>query len=200
MINHLTTDLENWSELYTEPKVKSMNIEQTIEDRLWDYIDGVSTPAERSAIDELLAANFEWQQKYKELLNLHQLLDTSELDAPSMRFTKNVMEEIARHQVAPATKTYINKNIIRGIGAFFLTMILGLVTYVLAQFNWFAGGSGSSTILGTDPSVNLERLNNINVSKAFNSTYITVFLLIAVVLGFMLLDMYLQRKRQQPTT
>jgi hypothetical protein len=200
VINHLTTDLENWSDLYTEPTIKRMNIEQTIEDRLWDYIDGVSTPAERSAIDELLAANFEWQQKYKELLNLHQLLDTSELDAPSMRFTKNVMEEIARHHVAPATKTYINKNIIRGIGAFFLIMILGLVTYVLAQFNWFAGGSGSSTILGTDPNVNLERLNNINVSKAFNSTYITVFMLIAVVLGFMLLDMYLQRKRQQPTT
>ena len=53
---------------------------------------------------------------------------------------------------------------------------------------------------GNNPNLNLERLNTVNVSKAFNSTYITVFMLIAVVLGFMLLDMYLQRKRQQPTT
>jgi hypothetical protein len=200
MINHLTTDVGNWSDLYTDPKVKRMSTEQIMEDRLWDYIDGITSPAERSAIDELLTANFEWQQKYRELLNLHQLLDTSELDAPSMRFTKNVMEEIARHHVAPATKTYINKNIIRGIGAFFLTMILGFVTYILSQFKWSATGSGSSNILATAPNLNLERLNTVNVSKAFNSTYITVFLLIAVVMGFMLLDMYLQRKKQQSTT
>lgn len=196
MINHLTADVGNWSDLYTDPKVKRMSTEQIIEDRLWDYIDGLSSPAERSAIDELLAANFEWQQKYRELLNLHQLLDASELDAPSMRFTKNVMEEIARHHVAPATKTYINKNIIRSIGAFFVTMILGFVTYILAQFKWSVAGSGSSNILGTNPNLNLERLNTVNVSKAFNSTYITVFMLIVVVMGFMLLDMYLQRKRQ----
>ena len=197
MINHLSIDVGNWSDLYTDPKVKRMSTEQLMEDRLWDYIDGLSSPAERSAIDELLAANFEWQQKYKELLNLHQLLDTSELDAPSMRFTKNVMEEIARHHVAPATKTYINKNVIRGIGAFFLTMILGFVTYILAQFKWSAAGSDSSKILGIDPNLNLERLNTMNVSRVFNSTYVIVFMLIAVVMGFMLLDMYLQRKKQQ---
>ena len=166
-----------------------------MEDRLWDYIDGISSPAERSAIDELLAANLEWQQKYRELLNVHQLLNASELDAPSMRFTKNVMEEIARHHVAPATKTYINKNIIRGIGAFFLTLIVGLVTYILSQFKWSAAGNGSFFV-PKSANLNLERLNNVNVSKAFNSTYITVFMLIAVVMGFMLLDMYLQRKRQ----
>jgi hypothetical protein len=172
-----------------------MNTEQPMEDRLWDYIDGISSPAERSAIDELLAANLEWQQKYRELLNVHQLLNASELDAPSMRFTKNVMEEIARHHVAPATKTYINKNIIRGIGAFFLTLIVGLVTYILSQFKWSAAGNGS-VFVPKNANLNLERLNNVNVSKAFNSTYITVFMLIAVVMGFMLLDMYLQRKRQ----
>jgi hypothetical protein len=194
-ISHLSADLKNWSELYTDPTIKRMNTEQPMEDRLWDYIDGISSPAERSAIDELLAANLEWQQKYRELLNVHQLLNASELDAPSMRFTKNVMEEIARHHVAPATKTYINKNIIRGIGAFFLTLIVGLVTYILSQFKWSAAGNGS-VFVPKNANLNLERLNNVNVSKAFNSTYITVFMLIAVVMGFMLLDMYLQRKRQ----
>jgi len=66
-----------------------------MEDRLWDYIDGQCSPTERSAIEELLATNREWQQKHRELLNLQQLLSSSELEAPSMRFTKNVMEEIA---------------------------------------------------------------------------------------------------------
>jgi hypothetical protein len=107
------------------------------------------------------------------------------------------MEEIARHHVAPATKTYINKNVIRGIGAFFLTLILALVTYVMSQFKWAGAGAGNgSSLLPNNPNLNLERLNNVKVSGAFNSTYITVFMLITVVMGFMLLDMYLQRKRQ----
>jgi hypothetical protein len=182
MINHLTLTM------YTE---------QTMEDRLWEYIDGVSGPEERSIIDELLATSREWQQKYKELLNVHQLLEASELDAPSMRFTVNVMEEIARHHVAPATRTYINKNIIRGIGAFFLTLILGFVAYVLSQFSWTSTKSDSSTFVPKNPGLGLEKLNNVDLSKAFNTTYISLFMLISVVMGFVLLDMYLQRKKRQ---
>src|SRR5262249_24087542 len=100
--------------LYTNAKVKRMNTEQPMEDRLWEYIDGLCSPAEKTIIDELLATNREWQLKHRELLNIHQLLNSSELEAPSMRFTKNVMELIALLHVAPATKTYVNKNIIKG--------------------------------------------------------------------------------------
>jgi hypothetical protein len=184
-------------------KVKRMNTEQPMEDRLWDYIDGRCSPTEKSVIEELLVTNREWRQKHRELLNLQQLLDSSELEAPSMRFTKNVMEEIARYHVAPATKSYVNKNVIRGIGAFFLTMILGVLGFCFTQFKWTTGsGSGSSSGDPLNlPSVHhlgLARLNNI--SKAFNSTYIIGFLLIAVVLGFMLLDMVLQQKKNRQVT
>jgi hypothetical protein len=193
------SNMEIWSDLYTDPKVKRMNTEQPMEDRLWDYIDGRCSPTEKSVIEELLATNREWQQKHRELLNLQQLLDNSELEAPSLRFTKNVMEEIARYHVAPATKSYVNKNVIRGIGAFFLTMILGVLGFTFTQFKWttYSGSGGSSGNPLNLPTVNLglARLNN--VSKAFNSTYIIGFLLIAVVLGFMLLDMYLQQKKNQ---
>ncbi|HXB05656.1 MAG TPA: hypothetical protein VNW04_01035 [Puia sp.] len=171
-----------------------------MEDRLWDYIDGHSSPTERSAIEELLATNREWQQKHAELLNLQQLLNSSELEAPSMRFTKNVMEEIARYQVAPATKTYVNKNIIRGIGAFFITMILGVLTFMFTQFKWRSGaGSGGGSLNLPVEKLRLDRLENLNYSKVFNSTYIIVFLLIAVIAGFMMLDMYLQQKRKAHT-
>ncbi|HXB95124.1 MAG TPA: hypothetical protein VNU70_08195 [Puia sp.] len=171
-----------------------MNTEAPMEDRLWDYIDGIANPAERSAIDDLLATNREWQEKYSELLNVHRLLDASELEAPSLRFTRNVMEEIARYHVAPATRTYINKNIIRGIGAFFLTLILGFTAYILAQFKWTS--HSSNDLLPAHSDLGLARLSNVDLSKAFSATYVTLFMLVAVVMSFMLLDLYLQRKKQ----
>lgn len=75
-----------------------------IEVRLWEYIDGFSNDAEKSAIEKLIAENAEWKAKYHELLEVHQSLNLVELEGPSMRFTRNVMEEIAKYQIAPATK------------------------------------------------------------------------------------------------
>ena len=166
-----------------------------MEDRLWGYIDGLSGPEERSIIEELLATNQQWREAYNELLNVHNLLADSELDAPSMRFTRNVMEEIARFHVAPATRTYINKNIIRGIGAFFLTLILGFLGYILSQFHW-SEHNDSSTLLPKAPSLGLDR---VDPSKYVNGTYISLFMLISVVMGFVLLDMYLGRRKRRTT-
>src|ERR1700730_6302252 len=102
-----------------------------VEARLWNYIDGIASAEEKSAIEQLLQSNLEWQRKYRELLDVHQLLHAIELEEPSLRFTRNVMEEIAKHQIAPATKSYINKKIIYGIGGFFVTMIIGFIIYGL---------------------------------------------------------------------
>jgi hypothetical protein len=171
-----------------------------MEDRLWNYIDGGCSPAEKSAIETLIATNREWQEKYRELLNIHQLLNASELEAPSMRFTKNVMEEIARYQIAPATKSYINKNVIRGIGAFFLTMITGILAFVFSQFKWSSGSKSSNSIkLPSANDLGLDQLNRIDYSKTFNSTWVIGFMLVLVVSGWMLLDMYLQQKKRSTT-
>lgn len=167
-----------------------------IEERLWDYIDGLGSPEERSAIQTLIAENIEWQRKYKELLNIHQLMNDTELEAPSMRFTKNVMEEIARCHVAPATKTYINKNVIRSIGAFLLTMIAGFLVYCLGQFKWSAGPAAYNPL--PKYNINLDKeINSFDWSRVFSSAYTNVFILVLVILGLVMLDMYLQRKRQQ---
>ena len=176
----------------------SMNTPALMEERLWDYIDGLSSPAERSAIDILIAENKEWQDKYKELLHTHELLNSSELEAPSMRFTKNVMEEIGRYHVAPATRSYINKNVIRGIGAFFLSMITGLIVFMLTQFKWTSSPSNTNTT--NLPKINLDglnKLNKIDYAKTFNTNYLMGFMLIAIIAGWMLLDMYLQQKKKQ---
>ena len=168
-----------------------MHTQQQMEERLWDYIDGLSSSGERSAIEELIAVNIEWQQKYRELLNVHALMASSELDAPSMRFTKNVMEEISRYHVAPATKTYINKNVIRSIGAMFLIMLTGCLIYCFRQFKWMDSGSSSSL-----PQLNIN-MDKLNLGKYVNSTYASIFMLIAVILGLMLLDAYLHRQKEK---
>ena len=183
---------------YDDPKVKrmSMNTEQPMEDRLWDYIDGHCSPSEISAIEEHLATNREWQQKHRELVNIQQLLSSSELEAPSMRFTKNVMEDIARFHVAPATKTYVNKNVIRGIGAFFATMILGMLTFMITQVRWVSSSSEGDRI-NQQIDKGVSRLDSFNYSKVFSSTYVSAFMLIAIISGLMLLDMYLQQKKKR---
>jgi hypothetical protein len=192
-INRLSPGLPNGPELSTF-NVNRMNTGVNIEDRLWDYIDGLSSPDEKTTIESLIAANLEWQRKYKELLEVHHLMSASELEAPSLRFTKNVMEEIARHQVAPATKTYINKNVIRGVGAFFLCLIAGLLVYFFRLFKWnSAVGSGSSRSL---PDIHLN-LNKVDYDKFSSSLPVTLFMLVTVVLSFILLDMYLQRRKRE---
>src|ERR1700730_8354838 len=101
-----------------------MNTQQQIEERLWDYIDGSGSAGETSAIEKLLESNLEWKAKYHDLLETHKLMQSTGLESPSLRFTKNVMEEIAKLHIAPATKTYINKKIIWGIGFFFIALII----------------------------------------------------------------------------
>src|SRR5882757_6119994 len=167
-----------------------MNTQDQMEQRLWDYIDGLSNPDEQSAVAALIYANLEWQRKYKELLDVHQLMNATELDAPSMRFTKNVMDEISRYHVAPATKTYINKNIIRSIGAFFLLMIGGFLIYFLGQLQWSDSGSSPQVSQYTQTLQN--NLDKFNWGKIFNNTYMNVFMMINVILALVLVDMYLQ--------
>ncbi len=192
MIKSLTRNADNWPQLCTNHQSSNMNTQQNMEDRLWDFIDRRSNDEERSQIEKLIAENIEWQRKYRELLEVHRLMNSAELEAPSMRFTKNVMEEIAKYRVAPAAKSYINKKIIWGIGGFFVVMILGLLVYGFAHVNWSAGSSSGSII----PQQDLDRLDKIDWGKFFNNTYTSVFMMINVVIGLVLLDMYLRRKKQ----
>lgn len=173
-----------------------MPTQPSIEERLWDYIDGISGPEEKSAIEQLIDSNIEWRKKYHELLEVHQLMSQSlELDEPSMRFTQNVMEDIAKHHIAPAASSYINKRIIWGIAAFFILTIVGFLIYGLGQVNWSGGSSGGSTTLPFGLDAN--RVNSFDFSKLFNSTYTSIFVMVNAVLGLVLLDMYLGKKKKQ---
>jgi hypothetical protein len=158
-----------------------------IEERLWNYIDGASAADERSAVEKLLQENAEWKAKYSELMEINKLIQSSELEEPSMRFTKNVMEEIAKLHIAPATKTYINKKIIWGISIFFITMLAGFLIYGFGQMDWTTQGDSKLPV----------DLTKVDYSKFFNNTYMNVFMMINVILGLFLLDRYLANKRKK---
>jgi len=167
-----------------------MSTEINMEDRLWDYIDGSVNTTEKTFVENLIATQEAWRNKYHELLDVHQLMHTSlELDEPSMRFSQNVMEAITKSQITPATKTYINKKIIYGIGIFFIVMIAGMLIYGLGQINWADTGSSGSLLSKYD--------NKLDFSKFFNNTYSSIYMMVNVVMGLMLLDMWLGKKRKE---
>lgn len=169
--------------------VEDINNEQSrqIEARLWDYIDGISNTTEKEAIDKLIKENLEWKAKYNELIEIHSLINSTELEEPSLRFTKNVMEGIAKYQIAPATKNYINNKIIFGIAAFFITVIVAFVIYGIAQIDWTV--ENSKGISGIN-------LSEVDYSQVFNNTFVNIFMMANVVLGLMLFDRYLNNKRK----
>lgn len=170
-----------------------MNEEQFNNDemelRLWEFIDGFSLPEEKSRIEKLIRDKGDWNAKYKQLLEIHQLVENSELEEPSMRFTRNVMEGIAKLHIAPATKTYINNKIIWGIGIFFITVIVGFLVYGISQINW-SESQETNNSNGID-------FTKVNYSVLFNNTYLNIFMMMNVILGLMLLDRFLSAKRKK---
>ena len=166
-------------------------MDQEMEKIIWEYIDGHCSPAEKALIMQRLAEDPIWQGKYNELLGVHELLQKEELEMPSLRFTKNVMEEIAQFHVAPATKNYINKNVIRGIAAFFLVMITGLFIYFIGQIHW--DNSSTNHLI---PQYTLDT-GKLNWSKMLNNTYVNIFIGINVILGLILVDKYMQEKKNE---
>lgn len=159
-----------------------------MEHQLWDYIDGTASAEERSAVEKLLAENRLWREKYQELTDINALMKDIELEQPSLRFTRNVMEEIAKHHIAPATRKYINNRIIFSIAAFFISSIIGFVIYGIGQIDWSTGQT--DTVKGID-------FAQVDYSQVFNNDLMNIFMMANVVLGLMLLDRYLANKKKK---
>ena len=70
-----------------------MNTQHNMEESLWNFIDGTISASEKIVVEKLLQTDADWKAKYGELLQVNELLQSSELEAPSLRFSKNVMEQ-----------------------------------------------------------------------------------------------------------
>lgn len=165
-----------------------MDTKHNIEEQLWNFIDGNLTASEKTVIEKLLKTDTAWKRKYHELLEINEALHRSHLDAPSMRFTKNVMEEIAKLHIAPATKSYINKKIIWGLAFFFITLLVGFLVYGFSQMDWSSGNSSTSIT---------KNLDKLDFSRFFNNNLVNVFMMINIILGLFLLDNFLASKRKK---
>jgi hypothetical protein len=157
----------------------------TIEEKIWSYIDGTCTEEERKAIDILIAQDEVYRRKYEELLNLHQEFLKIELDEPPMAFTYNVMETIRAEHALQPLKAGINKRVIKGISGFFIVSIVVLVIYMLSVVHL----SPVNISVGLSDSVKLPDMKNL-ISKPV----LEGFLFFDLVLGLFIFDNYLRKK------
>jgi len=113
----------------------------SIEEKLWEYIDGACSTEEREAIDLLIAQDETYRQKYLELLALNREIAAMEMDEPSMAFTYNVLETIRADYAKKPLKAAIDSRIIKGIAGFFVFTIAALLIFMLVNINWSAGNT-----------------------------------------------------------
>ncbi|MFD0794643.1 hypothetical protein ACFQZX_13535 [Mucilaginibacter litoreus] len=155
----------------------------SIEERLWNYIDGTCTDQERQAIARLIERDEAYRNKYNELLLFNESLNNIELDEPSMAFTYNVMESVRIENASQPLKAAINKKIIWSIAVFFIATVAGLLVYTFSTVNWSAG---------TDVDIPV-KLNVPRISSYLTGPVIKGFLFFDIVMGLFLLDSYLRR-------
>ena len=155
-----------------------------IEEKLWNYIDGTASAKEQQAISLLIEQDEVYRKKYRELLALNAEFAAIELDEPSMAFTYNVMESIRNEYAQAPLKSRINKNIIRGIGLFFVLTISAMLIIALASINWSDGAATASPV----------KFNLPNFSHYLNSPLMQGFWFLDIVLALYIFDGYLRKK------
>ncbi len=158
----------------------------TAEEKLWNYIDDACTPAEREAIELQIAQDAAFAAKYRELLALNSEFAMMELDEPPMAFTYNVMESIRNEYAATPLKSAINKNIIKGIGLFFVLLISALLIFAFSQTHLGAGGANAASHF---------KFSLPNFGPLFTGPFMQVFCFLDIVLALYLFDNYLRKKR-----
>src|SRR3569833_815612 len=104
----------------------------TIEERLWNYIDGTCSNDERKAIDMLIEQDPAYRSKFEELLGFDQQLSKMEMEEPSMGFTLKVMEDIRTEHALQPQKASNKKNIIKNIRRNKKNTIALMVIYLFA--------------------------------------------------------------------
>ena len=167
-----------------------MDTQKNIEEKIWDFVNGNLPEKEKDQVQQMISSNLQWQQVHEEIISFESLMKKTEPEEPSMRFSKNVMDEITKLQIAPATKTYINIKIIYGIATFFILIIGAVVLYFLTKYN-FTTGTGSSL-----PQVNTDKLIT-DWKRYLNPTVLNFFFIADAFIALMLVDKYLTKKKKE---
>ena len=155
----------------------------TIDEQIWEYIDGTCSPEEKLAIEAKIASDNNYASTYEELMQVHQMLNAEQLDEPSMSFTRNVMD-LVDLEIAPVSlKTKVDQRIILSIAAFFGLAFLAIFVYAITHASYsFAD-------------FKIPKLQvNFDMSSYITPTFVKIFLFVDLILGLFYLDGFLRRK------
>lgn len=150
----------------------------TIEEQIWDYIDGIGSAEYITGIEAKIASDEAYKAVYKELSALHQQIGDISLDEPSMSFSRNVMEMVSLEIAPVSLKTKVDKRIIYGLSAFFIIAIAAIFIYVLSQLHF----TGSKVTLA------------FNLTSYMTPTLFKGFLFADVIIGLLYLDRLLRKR------
>ncbi|MET1056407.1 MAG: hypothetical protein ABWY16_13960 [Pedobacter sp.] len=152
---------------------------KTIEEQIWDYIDGNGGSAQRSETARKIASEEEYQSVYRELLSLQQQFKDISIDEPSMSFSRNVMEIINMEPAPVSLKTKTDKRIILGLAALFILAIGTILAFAIANSHMSA------------PKFSVD----INLSQYLSPTLIKTFVFADIVLAMLYADSLFRRKK-----
>ncbi|MBC6110079.1 anti-sigma factor family protein [Pedobacter fastidiosus] len=152
----------------------------TIEQQLWDYIDGNLDENHRNIIEEKINTDPTIRLQYEELLQFNLTFSNLELEEPSMSFTRNVMEDVALLPAPISLKTKVDTRIIYGIGGFFVLSILAILGFIAYNTKF------------TMPSFNFDLA--FDTSKIITPTTINIFLFVDLIIGLVFIDYFLRKK------
>ncbi len=159
-----------------------------IEERIWEFIDGMSSADEKISIERLLQADPAVKQLYEEFLSISNSLKAMELEEPSMRFAQNVMDRIALEHAPKPLVTKIDKRIINVIAGFFILTLVPIVIYSLTKIKL--------DVSGWDFSFNMPQ---INWSTYFGSAFIQGSMVVFAIIGLFAVDRYRTYRRHMHT-
>ena len=154
----------------------------TIEEQLWNYIDGTCTPVEKLEIEAKLAVNIQYYTLYQELLKVNEELTKIDFEEPSMSFTRNVMEKVNLELKPVALQTKVDNRIIYSIGAFFVLSLVAIFGYALATSDF--------NLKFNMPAMNF----SFDSDKYINRTSLQIFLFVDVVIALIYLDGVLRKR------
>ncbi|RYE18845.1 MAG: hypothetical protein EOP51_21100 [Sphingobacteriales bacterium] len=144
---------------------------------LWLYVDGQCSEADQLLVNQLLANNAHWQQAYHEIIAFEQTLsNSSDLEQPSMRFTKNVMDAV---QAEGFAHKKAGNRLVWVFGTIMSMLTIVLVITGFTDIDWAAGKS-----VWSFSQVQIDRSKIVFITLAINT-----------VLALVLLDTLLKRKR-----
>lgn len=152
----------------------------SIEEQIWDYIDGNLDSGQKAAIGHKIATDATYQSVYQELFAVHQQMETIELEEPSMSFTRNVMEQVKLEIQPVSLKTKIDHKIILGIASFFILALVSVLVYAVSNVQF---------------TVAKWTLPTLNIEPFITPFSIRIFLFIDLLIGLICIDSIFRKKR-----